>query len=264
MLFGIDVSGWQPATITRTVSCDFAIVKATEGTQRMVKCAAQISGARATGKAVGAYHFAAGGDSAAEAAAFLSAIHEHLADGLLLALDWEGTAVQRGPGWALAWLNAVHDATGVKPLIYMNTTTLHGWNWADVVAADYGLWLASWPTAAPSTLTLPKTPAPSAGPWPFIAIWQYTAHGLLPGHNGELDLNVFLGDRTAWSNYCTPTAAPAPPKPTPPAGGEVVVQEGDTLDGIARAHGTTWPVLQRLNHLADPNLITPGQRIQLP
>lgn len=44
----------------------------------------------------------------------------------------------------------------------------------------------------------------------------------------------------------------------------VVVRRGDTLDGIARAHGTTWPVLAHLNRIARPGSIQPGQRIRLP
>lgn len=44
----------------------------------------------------------------------------------------------------------------------------------------------------------------------------------------------------------------------------VVVQPGDTLFHIATTHGTTVPVLVRLNNLSDPNRILIGQVICLP
>lgn len=43
-----------------------------------------------------------------------------------------------------------------------------------------------------------------------------------------------------------------------------VVQRGDTLARIARAHGTSWSRLARLNNISDPNRIRVGQLIALP
>jgi LysM repeat protein len=42
-----------------------------------------------------------------------------------------------------------------------------------------------------------------------------------------------------------------------------LVRAGQTLSGIAAAHGTTVERLMRINHLADPNRIYPGQRLRL-
>jgi len=42
------------------------------------------------------------------------------------------------------------------------------------------------------------------------------------------------------------------------------VQPGDNLSSIAAQFGTTWQILQRLNDLANPNLIVVGQVLQLP
>ena len=65
----------------------------------------------------------------------------------------------------------------------------------------------------------------------------------------------------------TPQHAPAVPEPTP--SGTYTVRAGDTLSGIADqlqiAGG--WPALYELNRSvigADPNLILPGQVLQLP
>ena len=42
------------------------------------------------------------------------------------------------------------------------------------------------------------------------------------------------------------------------------VRGGDTLSGIASAHGTTWQALQRANGIADPGVIYPGQVLVIP
>jgi len=50
----------------------------------------------------------------------------------------------------------------------------------------------------------------------------------------------------------------------PTAGGSYVIQAGDTLYRIAVNNGTTVPVLQSLNNIANVNLIFAGQRLILP
>jgi LysM repeat protein len=41
-------------------------------------------------------------------------------------------------------------------------------------------------------------------------------------------------------------------------------KRGDTLSEIAKAHGTTWQTLARINGISNPNLIAIGQQIKLP
>ncbi|HKM39733.1 MAG TPA: M23 family metallopeptidase, partial [bacterium] len=43
-----------------------------------------------------------------------------------------------------------------------------------------------------------------------------------------------------------------------------IVQAGDTLSAIARRHGSSAAALAGANSLANPNLIFPGQRLQIP
>ena len=67
----------------------------------------------------------------------------------------------------------------------------------------------------------------------------------------------------------TPVPQPQPqqpqPKPQPSDSPEIyVVAAGDNLTKIAKRYGTTWQTLHKLNKLANPNLIFPGQRIVLP
>jgi nucleoid-associated protein YgaU len=83
------------------------------------------------------------------------------------------------------------------------------------------------------------------------------------------------------SNSAPHRAAPesAPSRRTAPAGrpaarhadrgasrGDYTVRTGDTLSGIAERHGTTWQRLFTANRDvigADPDLIVPGQRLDL-
>jgi LysM repeat protein len=70
------------------------------------------------------------------------------------------------------------------------------------------------------------------------------------------------------------TLVPTEVKPTPsaptstsaasPALATYKIRTGDTLSGIAAAHGTTWQVLARLNDIKDPGSLRVGQVIQLP
>ena len=58
--------------------------------------------------------------------------------------------------------------------------------------------------------------------------------------------------------------APAIVTPVHPIGVVYTVKEGDVLWKIAANIGTTWQELQRLNSLANPNLIHPGQVLIIP
>jgi murein DD-endopeptidase MepM/ murein hydrolase activator NlpD len=59
----------------------------------------------------------------------------------------------------------------------------------------------------------------------------------------------------------SPNVAP----PTPAAGYTLyVVQSGDTLSSIAAQFSTTIDTIEQANHLADPNSLVPGEKIQVP
>jgi LysM repeat protein len=47
------------------------------------------------------------------------------------------------------------------------------------------------------------------------------------------------------------------------AGSTYTVRAGDTLSGIAERYGVSWQQLARDNHIANPNLIHPGQQIAI-
>lgn len=220
-LQGIDVSSWQPSDITSRVTADFAIVKTTQGTGYVnPKANEQIDNARKTGKEIGIYHYAGGGDCNAEADYFLRHSAGYVRKAVLI-LDWEGDQnAQWGNGaWPTCWVNRVKQRTnGVIPMVYVQASAVN--QVAGARAAGSGLWVAQYATTAPTGY--------QDHPWNLgaygEAMRQYTSSGVLPGYSGYLDLNVFRGDRTAWRKYADPSggnggggsSTPAPaPTPSP-------------------------------------------------
>ena len=62
----------------------------------------------------------------------------------------------------------------------------------------------------------------------------------------------------------TPSPEPAPTASPSPGPTTYIVQTGDTLSGIAGAHGTTWQVLAELNKIENPRRLRVGQVLKLP
>src|SRR5690606_7524019 len=56
----------------------------------------------------------------------------------------------------------------------------------------------------------------------------------------------------------------APVAPSTRRAGSYVVRSGDTLGGIAQRHGTSVGAIASLNGIQNPNLIDPGQVLQMP
>ena len=274
VLHGIDVSGWQPENILDIVDYDFAFVKVTESTDYVSRVAdRQIQSAIRRGKLFGFYHFAQRGTNAiAEADHFIRHSKGYFGKGIPV-LDFEMGAVDNGVGWAKRFLDRVYEQTGVRPLVYSNAATFHNLDWSSV-AKNYGLWIANF--RYHHTGHVNPSPIRTPSDWKFILVYQYSSTGRLPGYSGDLDLNVFYGDRKVWEAYVkstplgkTETPKPNPTKPAPkaqvkksPAGGVHVVQSGETLSGIADRYGTTYQHLAKINNIKDPNLIFPGQKIK--
>ena len=141
---GIDISSWQTGIDLSKVPCDFVIIKATEGvTYVNPDCDRAFQQGADLGKKLGVYHFAGKNEAFAEAEYFVDHIRGYIKKAVL-ALDWEGNGVSRGPAWAKDWLDRVYQLTGVKPLLYMSNSTVHAYDWTSVVNGDYGLWNAGY------------------------------------------------------------------------------------------------------------------------
>lgn len=222
-LLGIDVSHWQGAVnfaAVKRAGYSFAILKATDGVLSDPTFAANRALARAAGLTVGAYHFAEGGDPNAEADNFCRTVGS-LTVGELAVLDWE-TKAGNPPLWCKTWLDRVASKLGARPLIYMNQTTLAGFDWRPVVAGNYGLWLAKYDG---------NQTQPAGGAWPVVAMKQFTSSGTVNGINGQCDLDVFFGDAAALARY----GKQPPPTPTPLPGDTVTPQD---IQAIATAVAT--------------------------
>lgn len=273
-LNGIDISSWQTGIDLSAVPADFVIIKATGGTgYTNPDCDRAFQQAKALGKHRGVYHFARERGSASSAVAeadfFVDSTLGYHDGETILVLDWEADAIGLGPGWAKEWLDRVLARTGIRPLIYMSQSVVNSHDWSAVVAGDYGLWVAAYPTT--STIEGYLQPAPvGVNHWPFVAIYQYSSATILPGYGGRLDANVAYMDGDGWRAYAAVNGAPVPgptppaPTPAPQPSGTYTVVSGDTLSGIAARFGTTWEVLRDLNGIANPNLIFPGQVLTLP
>lgn len=265
MLLGIDIASYQgnpDFDAVKGAGKQFVITKITEGTGYINPTAARNrSEGHRVGMGVGLYHFARATDPIAEADYFVNSCGI-LLGGEVLMLDWEVGAADP-VAWCKQWLDHVFSRTGVKPLIYLNQNLNNSYDWSPVVNADYGLVIAQYDN---NVNNLPQTD------WKVVAMKQYTSSGQVPGIVGNVDLDVFYGDLGQFQAYGkqggSPAPAPAPaPAPTPPApapSNDYIVRSGDTMSGIAAAHGLSLAQLEALNpQIGDPNKIYPGEVVHL-
>ena len=266
MLRALDVSVWQEVGSYGT-DYDALIVKAAgsdAGFYVDPKCDAHYQAAKQNGKLLGVYFFAkpSAGSAEEQAQFFVDNIRGYIGEAILV-LDWEMEV--ENVGWAKAWLDKVHELTGVKPLIYMSGSVANSYDWSSVAGADYGLWIAYWPNQYQYSWDWPSSPDEmnyGTGAWPFWAIWQFSSR------NGQLDCDVANMDAAGWKAYASvngkiPTPQPVP-TPTPqPSYQEYTVQPGDTLSNIAARFGTTYQKIAQDNGIANPDLIFPNQVLKI-
>lgn len=205
-LYGVDISKWQ-AVGAGDNGKNFVICKATEGSSYVdPSCDKHYQRAKAQGKLRGSYHFARpdlnGGVAGARAEAdwYVKNIQGYIRDGIMV-LDWEKNVWD--VAWAEAWLQRVHELTGIWPLIYMSASVVSSYNWSSV-AKHSGLWIAGYP----SKYNVKNPPTPSVnnmpyklGAWSFWAIWQYSSSA------GTLDRDIANMDAIAWAKYAGASTA---------------------------------------------------------
>lgn len=206
---GIDIASYQQGIDLTKVPGDFVIIKTTQGTYyKNPAAAAQIESAKKAGKLLGLYHYAGGGDPAAEADYFLASVGSNLKKAVL-ALDWEGNenrvfGTASSVSWVQRWMDRIHEKSGVWPLFYCQQSEVLAQDWAPI-AKNCGLWLAQY-AVSNSIGYNPHLQHGALRAWGTPAIWQYTSGGQLPGWGGRLDLNVASMTRSAWAKYADPAA----------------------------------------------------------
>lgn len=205
----IDISQWQGNIDWNAVNVPIAIIKMSGGDAGLYtdsKANQNYYGAKAAGKLIGGYHFAGGGDPVNEADFFIAAMSP-LEENDVLVLDWE--IEHRDPvGWCTAFVNRVHDRTGVWPLFYTNGSRLNQYDWSPV-RNNCGTWVAWYGQD-------PEGNLPISGNY---VMHQYTSNGSVPGIAGRVDLDAWFGTIDQFKKYGWHGAAPEPvpePLPVPP------------------------------------------------
>lgn len=257
-LNGIDIASYQSGIDLSVVPLDFVIVKATQGTgytnPDYARAIGQVLGA---GRLGGAYHYVSGGNAQAEADHFIDVVGGNVGK-IILAIDWEqgDNAAWGNTAYLDAVVSRVIERTGVKPLIYCSQSVVA--SIASIASArDCGLWCAQYADMNPTGYQ--ETPW-NEGAY-SCAIRQYSSAGRLNGWAGNLDLDKFYGDASAWAKYAGASGAPAPAPADPLAGksdeqlaAEVIA--GGYGDGDARkaALGARYDAVQAIVNakLADP------------
>lgn len=197
-LLGVDVSAYQ-GTInwdTLKASTNFAIMRASlSASSRDSQLTRNQSEARRVGMRHGYYHFAYPqyNTSIAEANWFVSQVGS-VQPGELLVLDYE-QQLGNQVNWCGDFLDRVYALTGVKPLIYLNGSTVNAYDWSRVRNAGYPLWIAYWDGST--------NPAVPSNQWGFNTIKQYSDSGSVGGIS-PIDLDVSNGDP-----FVTDAAGPA-------------------------------------------------------
>lgn len=262
MILGVDLASYQGNPDFDQIKGSgrsFVLTKITEGTNYINPYAARArSESHRLGLGFGMYHYARATDPIAEASYFVNTCGP-LMTGEVLLLDWE-VGSQDPVGWCKAFLDRVRSMTDVKPLIYLNQNLNNNYDWSPIANNDYGLWLAQYDESTNGTV---KTD------WEFVAIKQYSSTGRVSGIVGNVDLDVFFGDLSAFQKYgkqggvlTIPAIPDATPKFAP--SNDYVVRPGDTLSGVAASHGLSLGQITVLNpQIKNVNAIFPGQPIHL-
>lgn len=199
---GADVSKYQKSVDwadAKANGVSFAFIKATEGGDRVDDLFAEHwAEARAHGVPRGAYHFYYFCRPAAEQAAWFiqNVPRDRTSLPPVLDMEWNPdspTCKMRPPQETVRsemriFLQAVERYYGKKPIIYTSLDFFDDNNLATFTGYPY--WLRS----------VAGHPSEKYGAHPFT-FWQYTGTGVVPGINGNADINVFNGSHRDWKAW---------------------------------------------------------------
>ncbi len=244
---GIDVSQWQNGINYRQVKnagVKIVYIKAGEGSRFVDPYFERnYRQARRHGLDIGFYHYVTARtveEGRQQAHFFATLINEKRME-CRPAMDFEqvaGLTKREANAIARAYMRELHRLTGYKPIVYSNaydTQTL----WEDSLAR-YPLWVADYGREAPYTI----------GHWKDWQGFQYSDKGRIRGIRGLVDLDRFK-DGIYLKDHEKKRKRPIVYR----------VKWGDTLYRIARRHHTTVRRLMELNHITEPYLIFPGEKL---
>lgn len=193
MLNFIDTSNWQGLYFPTITGADAVIVKATEGTNFVDPyCDQIVQQCKSAGLPWGFYHFASDNWWATEEARyFVDNCRSYFGHGIPV-LDWEGT---QSVEWVNKFVEHVHEETNVWPWIYANPC-----RFVQGVNPNCARWVASYPDVASPTWSQAQgwdCPAADGN----VVAWQFCSDGAVNGIAGNVDLDLFYGDKEQWLAY---------------------------------------------------------------
>ena len=237
-------AGLGAVYIRATAGCDYADASLSQ----------YAAAARNAGLQVGYYHYLNAltvPEARAQARHFLAAIQDLPLD-LRPALMFEtitGLNIDEANEVALAFLETVEYASGLVPILYTDARSAN-LLWTTAIASRYPLWVIDLNADAPEV---------SDALWTGWTGWQYTDIGRVDGIPGAAKLSSFTDNIVAErGEECLPAPEPEGTKLIC-----VTVAYGDTLSGIANLFNTTVREIVRMNDIANPNRIYPGNRLYI-
>lgn len=187
---------------------------------------------------------------------------------ILIARDGTVRLIAAGPGWQAGTGTWPTKVAGPNPGVRDGEANFHTIGISmDANGSAYPVTEAQLVTLVKILVQLKKDWAPDRFEIIMHGEWQPVGY---PGAEGRTDPTCIPGGWDAIRRAVAAGAWPVKPKPATPAAppasatGAYIVQAGDYLGRIAKAHGTTWQDLAKLNALADPNSLEVGQRLKVP
>lgn len=255
---GIDVSVYQGVIDfqqVRAYGIEVVYIRAGEGYDYIDPYFEQnYTNALNAGLKIGYYHYVTASnpeEAQAQAEFFYSLINGKTID-CYPAMDFEafpGLSVEAVNEIGAAYMERLSSLLGYTPAIYSDVNNIET-VWNDSFS-QYPLWVAEYGAGMPQSI----------GSWGDWSGFQYSDMGNVSGIDGYVDLDYFKD-----SIFIEPSQRPEPePEPNPnPTNQTYTVVPGDTLYAIAARYRTTVAELAALNGIVNPNLIYPGQVLQIP
>lgn len=251
---GIDVSQWQGDINFEEVSNDgieIVYIKSSEGTSYIDPYfETNYTNAKEAGLKVGFYHYVVARNiiEAENEAQFFASVISGKSPDCKLAMDFESfgnLSTSEINQISRVFLERVEELTGKGMVIYSDVSNARN-VFDSSLASTYPIWVAEYGVSNPSPTR-----------WDTWVGFQFTNRGIVSGINGYVDRDRFTSDILLDDTSSVPENITRPESSIPDQ--TYVVKRGDTLSAIAIEFRTSVPTLVKLNNIANPNLIYPGQ-----
>ena len=261
---GIDVSNWQgyiDYDKVKQAGIEVVYIKASQGSDlKDAYFDINYENAKKNGLKIGFYHFltATNTQEAEREAQFFASVISNKMPDCKLALDYEvfgGVGNTEINNIATVFLETTKRLTNKEVIIYSdlyNARTVFSRELADM----YPLWLADY--------TNVENIQEQQANWENWTGWQYTDMGVVDGISGYVDRDKYTKE------IFLEEASEIPQNDNPNENQHFntktityTVQSGDNLWKIALKYGTTVQEIAHINGIENPNLIYPGQVLQI-